>query len=1036
MEHISNDLFLLMADLSKIKTKASLIQVFVKRVNTIFPDCGLVWYSKEENVPSPNIKVCTRTQTYGFILHNNNLSKGGESHLLVEQAVQLLNVFIEKLEQEELLAGKKGYHQQMIDKKTKQLIQKQDELIEKNEEYAALNEEYQVLNEELNEGNRNLHQLNKQLARQESIYHSLAENSPDYIMRYGRDLRHLYINEAGLKFSGASREQVIGKTFCESGLYTPELCDYWEEKINKVFESGQPWHEHFKWENVNGLIWLDCYINPEYDTNGNITSVLSVSRDITSLKKTENELKESRELHQTFINSTDDIVFLKDSQLRYVIVNEAQKDFFGKPENEILGNTDFELMPPEAVRNCLLSDTMVLESRQATINIEQVGDRIYETRKFPVKLSNEETGVGAFIRDITQQKAAEDALHENRKNFRDLFNNAPVGYHEIDTKGNIISVNNTELQMLGYTKEEMIGKPVWIFAEDKESSRKSVLKKLSGKQMRTEVHERYYQRKDGSKIPVLIDEKYILDNTGKVTKIRTTLQNITDLKKAEEEITKLSRAVEQSPVSIIITDLNGLIEYVNPKVTELTGYTKEELIGKNPHIFSSKEKAKEEYKILWDTIKAGKEWHGEFHNKKKNGELYWESASISPILNEKGEIAHYLGIREDITERKKLTLDLIASKEKAEECDRLKTAFLANISHEIRTPMNGIIGFAELLKYPDLSGERQLEFIQIIEKSGQRMLNIINDIVDISKIEAGQMMLHLEETDINQLLKDLFLFFTPEAKTRGLNFIYSCGLPDEECIINTDHTKLTQILTNLIKNAFKFTESGVINFGYNLKGQKLQFYVKDTGEGIAPEQMEIIFERFRQGDISNSRQYEGTGLGLPISKAYVEMLGGKIWIESELGKGTAFYFNIPYNLITNKQNGNQEDPSLTKSLQTVNILIAEDDEMSMKYLKEVLENNTVNLFFAENGQEAVDLVRDNPKIDIVIIDLKMPLMDGFEATRQIKQIRPDLPIIAQTAFAFSDDEKRIKQAGCDEYIAKPLNSEILFEKINKLLVDK
>ena len=349
--------------------------------------------------------------------------------------------------------------------------------------------------------------------------------------------------------------------------------------------------------------------------------------------------------------------------------------------------------------------------------------------------------------------------------------------------------------------------------------------------------------------------------------------------------------------------------------------------------------------------------------------------------------------------------------------------------------MNGILGFSELLKTPELAPEVQERYIEVIEQSGNRMLNIINDIVDISKIEAGQMNIHLEETNVNQLLRDLYVFFTPEASSKGIKLSVATGLDDKNCIVQTDHTKLAQVLTNLIKNALKFTKSGSIEFGYRSTGAEtlhassLQFFVKDTGVGIPKDQKQMIFERFRQGSVSLTRAYEGAGLGLSISKAFVEMLGGQIWVESEPGKGSVFFFELP--LI--KPDTPLKAPTNTKINQTDQasycLLVAEDDKNSMEYIKALLELEHIFIMEANTGVMAVDQVKNHPEINLVLMDLKMPEMDGFEATRQIKLLRPELPVIAQTAYSFTEEKEKAEKAGCDDYLSKPIKKMALLEKI-------
>jgi CheY-like chemotaxis protein len=347
--------------------------------------------------------------------------------------------------------------------------------------------------------------------------------------------------------------------------------------------------------------------------------------------------------------------------------------------------------------------------------------------------------------------------------------------------------------------------------------------------------------------------------------------------------------------------------------------------------------------------------------------------------------------------------------------------------------MNGIFGFAELLKTPDLSSNLKDNYISIIEQSGQRMLNIINDIVDISKIESGQMEIQIQEIYLNQLLRDLASSFAGEAKGKGLRLSIETPFPDENSYIQTDLAKLTQVLSNLINNAIKFTKSGAVNFGYIKNGSLLQFYVKDTGVGISEEQIKIIFDRFRQGSDPLTRAYEGSGLGLSISKSFIEMLGGKIWVESELGQGSIFYFQIPFierKVVANPLVAKPEQEAAPKP--TV-ILIVEDDVNSLMFLKTLLKLEGLLVLDANNGLKAIEVVKNNPEIDLVLIDMKMPEMDGFDATIQIKKLRPDLPVIAQTAYALKEDVEKAKLAGCNDYILKPVKKQLLMEKIRKLI---
>ena len=379
------------------------------------------------------------------------------------------------------------------------------------------------------------------------------------------------------------------------------------------------------------------------------------------------------------------------------------------------------------------------------------------------------------------------------------------------------------------------------------------------------------------------------------------------------------------------------------------------------------------------------------------------------------------------------TKELLKAKEQAEESDRLKSAFLANMSHEIRTPMNGILGFAELLKEPGLTGEEQQHYIKIIEKSGARMLNIINDIVDISKIEAGLMKIEIQETNVNEQIQDIYTFFKPEVEAKGMKLYSNTPLPAKEAILKTDREKVYAILTNLVKNAIKYSNTGSIEIGYNKKGNNLEFYVKDTGIGIPKDRQGAIFERFIQADISNEWTQQGAGLGLSITKAYIEMLDGKIWVESLMGVGSTFYFTLPYNEVLTKETAVQHfvPSDNTDLIRKLKILIAEDDKVSEMLIDKTLKTFGKEIIKARTGVEAIEACKKNPDIDLVMMDIRMPDMGGYEATRQIRKFNKDVVIIAQTAHGLSGDREKAIEAGCNDYIAKPINKAELLLLIQK-----
>ncbi|MCF8298327.1 MAG: response regulator, partial [Saprospiraceae bacterium] len=354
----------------------------------------------------------------------------------------------------------------------------------------------------------------------------------------------------------------------------------------------------------------------------------------------------------------------------------------------------------------------------------------------------------------------------------------------------------------------------------------------------------------------------------------------------------------------------------------------------------------------------------------------------------------------------------------------------------------GILGFTNLLKERGLSGETQQEYISIIEKSGDRMLNTIKNIMDISMIESNQVKTSISPVDINEQTNTLFSFFKPEVEKKGMSYKLINTLNNEEATIKTDKEKVYAILTNLIKNSIKYSKKGSIEFGYNLIPDKqfpvVKFYIKDTGIGIPKDRQKAIFDRFVQADIEDKEVYEGSGLGLSISKAYVEMMGGKIWVESEVGVGSTFYFTLPYHSIKKEKIETDPDSNREENLQDtqdkkLKILIAEDEEYADRHLSILLKNIGKEFLHAKTGIEAVDLFKQHPDIDLILMDVKMPLMNGHEATKQIRKLNREVIIIAQTAYALEGDKEKAIEAGCDDYISKPIDKEVLLEKIGRLV---
>jgi PAS domain S-box-containing protein len=851
------------------------------------------------------------------------------------------------------------------------------------------------------------------------------------------DFIHVEVNKGYEQLTGL--KNVVGRRMTEVLPGIAELNPEFIEKHFRVAESGLPDQFEIYLEVLKK--WYD--ISLYCPKKGYFVAMID---DITERKEAERALMDSERKFRSITEQMADMVFITDASGYLIYVSPAIERMAGYKPHEVIGQpfTDYlaeEDIPgavatyQDAMSQQLTSHSMELKYRKKN------GSIIYCEVQAHYYHENEFRGTIGVLHDITERNHIENIrkeyeleLLESRQFLQNIYDTVNHSIFVVDVLPDGVyrykGINPLHERLTGFCNEDISGKTPEELLPPAVAD--AVIRHYDRciRDNKTIQYEEClpFRGKNTWWTTVL---NPVRNDAGHIYRIIGTSTNITERKLAEEKLNKLSVAVQQSPAVVIITDPLGNIEYINPTFTLHTGYSAEEVIGQNPRILKSGLMPQEVYEELWQTIHSGGVWHGELHNRKKNGELYWEVAVISAIVNKEGVITNFVGVKEDITEKKKLWLDLVSAKEKAEESDRLKTAFLANLSHEIRTPMNGILGFAELLKEPHLSGELQAEYIELINQSGQRMLNLINDLIDISRIEAGESMVQITETQVNALLCDLCSFFKSHAENKKLRLTCTKGLSDSESIIETDSSKLTQVLTNLVQNALKFTLEGNVDIGYTKKDEMLEFYVKDSGIGIPAEMSESIFERFRQVDSSITRLNEGSGLGLSISKAYVEMLGGTIRVESVPGRGSEFLFTLPYN-----PPGSLKIALQTQGLQVpvklppgITLVTAEDDTVSTILLQRSLRGEKVTIHQAKNGREAVELVERHPEVNLVLMDINMPVMNGFEATRAIKKLRPRLPVIAQTAFASKEDENKAFEAGCDGFITKPINKKKLVELI-------
>ena len=518
--------------------------------------------------------------------------------------------------------------------------------------------------------------------------------------------------------------------------------------------------------------------------------------------------------------------------------------------------------------------------------------------------------------------------------------------------------------------------------------------------------------------------------------------DITDRKQAEQQQRLLSTAVAQSNAAVVITDRQGDIVFVNGAFSSNTGYTRDEVIGQNPRILQSGATEPETYRDLWKTITEGKTWRGELWNRKKSGEMFWELATISPITDDQGAITHFVAIKENVTLRKQQEIELRSAKEDAEAANLAKSKFLATMSHEIRTPMNGILGMAQLLQLPDLSDAERDEYVRIILSSGNTLQSLLNDILDLSKVEAGKLELHPSVFDPATVLDETAALFSGTAQQKALKLRAAWhGKPDQHYW--ADAVRVRQMLSNLVSNAIKFSEAGSISIDANeLEGDTssalLTFSVTDTGIGITEEKQALLFRAFSQVDGSSTRQYGGTGLGLSIVRRLAEMMDGQVGVDSSPGQGSRFWFQIRIRrarpTVKNDDNvvphavSTPEFSTPRPSAPASNhpVLVVEDNLTNQRVIMALLAKKQLPARCVDNGQQAVDAFAKGDRFSLVLMDCQMPVMDGFEATEHIRRMESDgalarTPIVALTAGAFSEDRQRCVSVGMDDFLGKPIN---------------
>ncbi len=895
-----------------------------------------------------------------------------------------------------------------------------------------------------------------------------------------------FISENIKKLVGYTYEEFLNSKIKLAELIHPEDKSFIRSEIIKFSNGDYP--DSFKLEPFRIITkkgevkWFQASLEAIKNDKNVITHIQGIGEDITERKKTEDLFFKSNQRLKDQFKNTPLASIMWDLDFKVTEWNNSAQRIFGYSAEEAIGKKAHDLIVPSnlvseinEVRENLLAQKGGF--RNTNENVTKSG-KIITCDWYNVVLKDTENhviGMASLVDDITERGASKVLLEKSEKKYRDIFEKS-IDAVLIIKNGKFVDCNKSTLKIFGYeNKQELLQNHPSIlspeFQPNGESSFLEAEKMMNIALKKGSNSFRWnHKQKNGLVFPAEVSLTRI-DDTDNIPTIHTVLRDISDKVKKEElenilyNISKeaLTNGNFKEFVAFVKNELHKIIDTSNFYIAI---YNKETDTFTTSFMVDEKEEIEEfpaKKTLTGYVVKTVKPLlvNKELHNKLiKKGDVELvgvESKSwlgvplkihekvfgvivVQSYVNEKAYSQDDVFLLEFVAnqisttiQRKNSENKLKRAFEKAQQSDRLKSAFLANMSHEIRTPMNGIIGFSELFLTPDIPENKRNKYAKIVIDSSKQLLSIVNDILDISKIEAGVIKLSSDRVNLNQMLDSLYSFYKPIAKKNNITLRSVKGLENFKSVIEIDKTKLNQVMTNLLSNAFKFTRKGSIEFGYQLLSKELQFYVKDTGIGIDKKLQDKIFDRFTQADIKIHKKSKGTGLGLSISKKFIELFKGKIWISSN-SKGTTIYFTIPYKKVETTSISTVVEEKKQKvqvKNKEITILVAEDEEYNMLYINELFSNTKIKIIEADDGEKAVKLSEEHPEIVLILMDIKMPVMDGNEAMKIIKKAKPELPIIALSAFAMESDKETALNNGFNSYLSKPIDKEKLFELINK-----
>lgn len=971
----------------------------------------------------------------------------------------------------------KSGNKKTSEKQLKKLSQLADKSTLSEKKILELLKELDNRKQEIEKQTQQLIQAKKEVSLANKKYIDLYEEAPTGYFTISSEGKILELNRRGAQMLQKNKKEVINKFF--SDYILPETKPIFNQFLTCVFQKKQKQSCEVTLECGNNFRTY-IYLSARKAINSDRCFVTAV--DLSEWKTAEQNLAKSEERYRKFFENNNAIIlFIDPKNGKIIFANQAASKFYGytKHELEKMNISQINILPEKEIRQKIKEalrqkqNYYVFKHRLASGEIRDV-----EVSQTQLQLNNQLL-FSIIVHDITKRKTAENSMLESEERFNLVMQATKDGIFDKNLLTNEIYFSPGWKKMLGYRDNELPNhSSVWeklISPEDLRKS-ESMMEKLIERKIDRYKLEFKLKHKNGHWIDVMSRAEAIFDKNGKAIRIVGTHVDISDRKRSEkiqqvifnisnavskaDSLEKLLRQV-QTELGTIIDTTNFYVALYDQATNKLTLpfcsdekdnfaeipagkiLTNHVIKCKQPLLATRQELEKLLDKKLVESFgSAQKVWLGVplKIEGKVTGVIAVQSYSNENAYTQADSkmlefIAEQIGILIDRKNAEEVLRDAL---KKAKESDRLKSAFLATISHELRTPLNAIIGFSDFLdRY---TGPDEVEkFSTIIKNSGYHLLSIVNDLFDLTLIQSGETKINKEEITVNSVLMQVQSIIADKQRRSDKTHIELQMLPNPngDALLYTDANKLKQILINLLKNALKFTEKGWIKYGYKIREHKQQkevmFFVKDSGIGIDKSKHSLIFDMFRQVDDHSTRRFGGTGIGLSVAKQLTQILGGQIWVESEMGKGSTFYFTIPLKKAPkqNKSN-NQQIIDRTEYSKKI-ILIVEDDRLSFEYARYAVKSLGINWLWAKNGKEAIDIYSKNRGIDLVLMDINMPVMDGFEATQKLKNINPDLPIIAQTAHAIAGDREKILLSGCDDYLSKPISKKLLVEMIDKYL---